>query len=252
MYKILANTLFLGKDIHFLTECHSTNDLALEKIRSKEIAEGSIVITDSQIRGRGQRGNRWWSEPRKNLTFSLVLQPYFLDTSEQFELNIIISLAVSEVLSDYLHGIKIKWPNDLFHEEKGKLGGILIENLVNQRGIEFSIIGIGLNINQDMRELPKASSFFSLTGMEWDRWEILKLIISKIEKYYIKLKNGDKSELRKFYLERLYKLDQWSSYDDGEVFIGKIKGINKEGKLIIEKTEGSLNYYGHKEVKYLF
>jgi BirA family biotin operon repressor/biotin-[acetyl-CoA-carboxylase] ligase len=88
--------------------------------------------------------------------------------------------------------------------------------------------------------------------MEWDRWEILKLIISKIEKYYIKLKNGDKSELRKFYLERLYKLEQWSSYDDGEVFIGKIKGINKEGKLIIEKTEGSLNYYGHKEVKYLF
>jgi len=251
MYKILANTLFLGKDIHFLTECHSTNDLALEKVRSRDVAEGSIIITDSQTKGRGQRGNQWWTEPGKNLTLSLVLQPYFLDTSEQFELNIIISLAVAELLSDYLIGIKIKWPNDLVHEEKGKIGGILIENIVNQRGIEYSVLGIGLNINQNFSEFPKVTSFLSLTGREWDKWEIFKLLVSKIEKYYIKLKKGDKIDLRNQYLDRLFRLEQWYEYDDGQVFMGKIIGINREGKLIIEKKDGSLNHYGFKEVKYL-
>jgi BirA family biotin operon repressor/biotin-[acetyl-CoA-carboxylase] ligase len=251
MYKILANTLFLGKDIHFLTECHSTNDLALEKVRSRDVAEGSIIITDSQTKGRGQRGNQWWTEPGKNLTLSLVLQPYFLDTSEQFELNIIISLAVAELLSDYLIGIKIKWPNDLVHEEKGKIGGILIENIVNQRGIEYSVLGIGLNINQNFSEFPKVTSFLSLTGREWDKWEIFKLLVSKIEKYYIKLKKGDKIDLRNQYLDRLFRMEQWCEYDDGQVFMGKIIGINREGKLIIEKKDGSLNHYGFKEVKYL-
>jgi BirA family transcriptional regulator, biotin operon repressor / biotin---[acetyl-CoA-carboxylase] ligase len=251
MYKILANTLFLGKDIHFLTECHSTNDVALEKVRSREVAEGSIILTDSQTKGRGQRGNNWWSEPGKNLTFSLVLQPYFLDTSEQFELNIIVSLAVSELLSDYLYGIKIKWPNDLVHEDGGKIGGILIENIVNQRGIEYSVLGIGLNINQDFQDLPMATSFLSLTEREWDKWEIFNLLVLKFEKFYTKLKKGDKIDLRNQYLNKMYRLEQWSSYDDGQVFTGKIKGINKEGKLIIEKKDGCLNHYGFKEVKYL-
>jgi BirA family transcriptional regulator, biotin operon repressor / biotin---[acetyl-CoA-carboxylase] ligase len=251
MYKILANTLFLGKDIHFLTECHSTNDVALGKIKLKEIAEGSVVIAEAQTNGRGQRGNKWWSEPGKNLTFSLVLQPFFLDITEQFELNIIISLAVSEVLSDYIQGIRIKWPNDLFHEEKGKIGGILIENLVNQRGIEFSVIGIGLNINQEMGELSNSTSLYDLSGIVWDKMEIFKSLVLKIEKYYMKLKKGNKVDLRNLYLDRLFRFGEWNSYNDGEVFTGKINGITKEGKLIIEKKGGGLNHYSFKEVKYI-
>ncbi|PSL06259.1 biotin--[acetyl-CoA-carboxylase] ligase [Cecembia rubra] len=251
MHKILANTVFLGKDIHFLTECHSTNDLALEKIRNREVAEGSIVIADSQTKGRGQRGNRWWSEPNKNLTFSLVLQPFFLDPSEQFELNIAVSLAVSETLSDYVKGIKLKWPNDILHEEKGKIGGILIENILNHKGIEYSVVGIGLNINQSISEIPFATSFFNLTAKEWDRWEIFKLLISKMEKYYILLKKGEKNQLRRRYVENLYRINEIAEYDDGEVFEGEITGIEQSGKLIIKKSDGSLNYYGFKEVKYL-
>lgn len=251
MYKILANTLFLGKDIHFLTECHSTNDIALEKIKLKEIAEGSIIIAEAQTKGRGQRGNRWWSEPGKNLTFSLVLQPFFLDITEQFELNIIISLAASEVLSEYIQDIRIKWPNDLFHEEKGKIGGILIENLVSQRGIDFSVIGIGLNINQEMRELPNTTSLLDLSGREWDKMEIFKALVFKIEQYYLKLKKGKRVDLRNLYLERLFRLGEWNSYDDGKVFNGKINGITQEGKLVIEKDGGNLNYYSFKEVRYI-
>jgi BirA family transcriptional regulator, biotin operon repressor / biotin---[acetyl-CoA-carboxylase] ligase len=251
MYKILANTVFLGKDIHFLTECHSTNDLALEKIRKKEIAEGSIIITESQTKGRGQRGNRWWTEPGKNLTFSLVLKPSFLNVDEQFDLNIVVSLAVKEVLQEYVSGIVIKWPNDILHEEKGKLGGILIENIINHQGIEFSVVGIGLNINQEIKELPFATSLSSLTGSQMDKWEIFKLLIARIEKHYISLKKGDGKKLRESYLSNLYRNGEWARYDDGEVFEGKIEGISPEGKLILEKRAGSLNLYGFKEVKYL-
>jgi len=120
MYKILANTVFLGKDVIYLTECHSTNDEALERLRRREIAEGSIVITDHQTKGRGQRGSTWQSDSGQNLTFSLLVQPNFLAPSEQFFLNMIISLAVVELLSDYAGDLKIKWPNDIVHQTDGK------------------------------------------------------------------------------------------------------------------------------------
>jgi BirA family biotin operon repressor/biotin-[acetyl-CoA-carboxylase] ligase len=251
MYKILANTLFLGKDIHFLTECHSTNDLAMEKIRNKKLAEGSIILTESQTRGRGQRGNQWWSEPRKNLTFSLVLQPVFLDPSEQFDLNMAISLAISETLSEYVPDVLIKWPNDIFHREKGKIGGILIENILSQKGIEYSIVGIGLNINQHMFEIPNATSFLDLTGKEWDTWEVLKLLVKQIEKKYLILKKGRVDLFRENYLQNLYRLNVLAYYDDGETFRGKIVGVSQLGKLIIEKEDGRINQYAFKEVKYL-
>jgi BirA family biotin operon repressor/biotin-[acetyl-CoA-carboxylase] ligase len=251
MYKILANTVFLGKDIHFLTECHSTNDLALEKIRKKELAEGSIIITDSQTRGRGQRGNVWWSEPKKNLTFSLVLKPYFLDPAEQFELNIAVSLAVIETIADYVPEIKVKWPNDMLHEDYGKIGGVLIENIINQKGIENAIIGIGLNINQNMGDIPFSTSLMDLTGREWDRWEIFRLLVQKIEKNYLLLKKGSKEELRIRYKQRMYRYSMTADYNDGEYFRGKIIDISPEGRLIIEKIDGSLNHYAFKEVKYL-
>jgi len=251
MYKILANTVFLGKDIHFLTECHSTNDLAMEKTRNREMAEGSIVITEAQTRGKGQRGNRWWSEPYKNLTFSLVLKPYFLKPSEQFELNIAVSLAVAEAISVYASGIKVKWPNDVLQEDYGKLGGILIENIINQKGIEYSVIGIGLNINQKMRDLPFTTSLMDLTGKEWERGQIFEQLVRNIEKYYLLLKKGQNTELRTLYLNQLYRFGKEADYFDEMPFKGKIVGLGQDGKLIIEKRDGSLNHYAFKEVKYM-
>ncbi|WP_291784106.1 biotin--[acetyl-CoA-carboxylase] ligase [Cecembia sp.] len=251
MYKILANTVFLGKDIHFLTECHSTNDMAMEKIKNGELTEGSIVITEVQTRGKGQRGNIWWSVPYKNLTFSLVLKPYFLKPSEQFELSIAIALAVVETLSDYFSGVRVKWPNDVLHEVYGKLGGILIENIINQKGIEYSIIGIGLNINQKMSDLPFSTSFMDLTGKEWDKAEIFEILVQKIEKNYLLLKKGQKNVLRALYLSQLYRFGKEADYFDERPFKGKIVGIGSDGRLIIEKTDGSLNHYAFKEVRYL-
>lgn len=251
MYKILANTVFLGKDVIYLTECHSTNDEALDRLRRREIAEGSIIITDHQTKGRGQRGNLWHSESGLNLTFSLLLQPNFLAPSEQFYLNMIISLAVVELLSDYSADLKIKWPNDILHDTDGKLGGILIENIINQTGIEYAVIGVGVNINQTKFSFPRVTSLKLLAGQDQDRWEVFRLLVAKIEKRYMSLKKGELKKIRSDYLAKLFRLEEWFYFDDGEVFEGKIKGIDQNGKIIIEKREGEVCFYGLKEVVFI-
>lgn len=252
MYKFLANTLFLGKEIIYLTDCHSTNDEAQDRLRKGEIFEGSIVITDNQIKGKGQRGNQWFSEKGKNLTFSLVLQPRFLTPSEQFFLNMVISLSIIDFLSEYIKGIHIKWPNDIVHETDGKLGGILIENSLSQSSIESSIIGIGLNINQRDFSVANACSLAQLAGQDFDIWELFRVLIKHIEKRYIQLKKASWDQLKREYILKLFKFDEWSDFEDKEIFKGKIKGITEEGKLIMEKENGHIQYYAFKEVKFLY
>jgi len=252
MHKILANTVFLGKDIIYLTECHSTNDIAVQKVKDGTAKEGSIIITDKQTKGRGQRGNRWFSEPGMNLTFSLVLSPYFLTPLMQFELNRIISLAVREGLSTYADGIKVKWPNDIVHENGGKIGGVLIENMISKDKIDASVIGMGLNINQIEFPFPGPVSMVNLTGEELNKWEVLGNILATIEKKYIQLKKGKLQELHKEYLEHLYRKGLWAEFEDGHgAFEGKIVGVSASGLLEMEKKDKSLNHYAFKEVKFL-
>lgn len=251
MHKILANTLFLGKDIISLTECHSTNDEAIRLFKSGLAVEGSIVITDKQTKGRGQRGNRWYSEPGKNLTFSLVLTPLFLDATEQFELNMAIAVGVQEVFAAYVEGTQIKWPNDFVHHSQGKLGGMLIENSISGQGIEMSVVGLGLNINQLEFPFPTATSLAKLGGSSIFLDEFFKILIASLEKYYLLLIKGKRKEIRKIYLNKLYRWEQWASYADKETFTGRIVGVTDSGELLIEKQNGETVSYAFKEVKFL-
>ena len=250
MYKILANTLFLGKDLLYLPECHSTNDVALQKHKNKKASEGSIIITDTQTAGRGQRGNRWDSEPHQNLTFSLVLTPHFLTPGQQFELNMAISLGIRAGLSPFVPDVLVKWPNDIVHAVQGKLGGVLIENTINHRRIELSIIGIGLNINQTAFAQPNTSSLATITGATFNKEMVFASVVTHIEKFYLLLKNQGVQQLKTCYLSNLFRLGKLSPYDDGEKFLGTIAGITDEGKLIIQKESGSVREYAFKEVRF--
>lgn len=251
MHKILANTLFLGKDILYLPECHSTNDIALQKFRNKEVNEGSIIITDRQTKGRGQRGNAWESDPGLNLTFSLVLTPHFLDAREQFGLNMAVALGIREALAAFYADILVKWPNDIVHETQGKIGGILIENTLSHRGMEVSIVGIGLNINQTAFSFPSATSLGHLAGAILDKEEIFEALIPQIERFYLLLKNKGGKHLIDLYQSRLFRFGKWCPYHDGEEFLGKIIGIADQGKLMIQKENGNLHHYAFKEVRFL-
>lgn len=251
MYKILANTIFLGKDVLFLPECHSTNDMALQMIREGRAKEGSIVICAHQSRGKGQRGNSWEVQGGQNLTFSLVLCPDFLDLSEQFYLNMMVSNAIRKLLQDYLPDLKVKWPNDLIVPLQGKIGGILIENIVGSEGWEFAVIGIGLNINQKEFRVPTATSLALLTGSEFELEEIFKMLVTHLEQGYIQLKKGKNSLIKSDYLHHLYLLEEFTTFytEHGSVS-GKIIGVSESGNLLLETTEGDLKTFGLKEIQF--
>jgi len=251
MYKILANTLFLGKDIHFLTDCHSTNDIALEAVRKKKVQEGSIFITNHQTQGKGQRGNSWEAKPGENLTFSLVLEPKFLDLSEQFYLNIAVSNAIRRCFQEYVPELQVKWPNDLVVEGFGKLGGILIENLVSTSGWEFAVVGIGLNINQREFASPQATSLAQVTGSQFPLEELVKLLVVHLEQAYISLKKGKIRLLKQEYLQHLYLADQWALYRVGEQELeGKIVGLAESGNLLVQLPSGKQQSFGIKEIAF--
>lgn len=251
MYKILANTIFIGKDIHFLPDCHSTNDSALDEIRQGKVGEGSIFITHHQTKGKGQRGNTWEARPGENLTFSLILRPNFLDLSEQFLLNMAISNAIRKCVQEYLPDLKVKWPNDLVVPAQGKIGGILIENIVGSTGWEYAVVGIGLNINQREFQTSQATSFSLATGSQYSLEELFKLLVGYLEQAYIALKKGKYADIRADYLRHLYLFEQEALFTVGEeTLVGKIVGLTEAGNLLLELPNGLRKPFGIKEIKF--
>lgn len=249
MYKILANTIFLGKDVHFLPECHSTNDTALNLVKDQNAYEGTVVITDHQTQGKGQRGNKWITEKGLNLTFSLILKPNFLDISEQFYLNMSVSNSIRKLLKEYIPDLQVKWPNDLILPDFGKIGGILIENSYLGANWEYAIVGIGINVNQLQFENPKATSLAKVTGSQFDLSELFRLLLIQIEQGYIQLRRGKWLEIKSEYLHNLYQTDIWSNYEDSfGNFRGKIVGISALGKLEIQRENGEIQLFDLKEV----
>ena len=142
-------TLFIGNNIVRLNDVDSTNSFALSLLRNTEMEEGAVITAHAQTLGRGQRGNTWFSEPGKIITCSILLKPNFLNINLQFDLTRAIALGLSDLLNDLLpsSAINIKWPNDIIADGK-KIAGILIENVINGTRVSTSVVGIGLNVNQ--------------------------------------------------------------------------------------------------------
>ncbi len=251
MYKIPANTLFMGKNLVYLPECHSTNTLALELSQRSSAVEGTIIITDNQTNGRGQRGNEWFSEPNKNLTFSVIVKPTFLKPIDQFYLTIAISLALCDFLTQRIPGkVKIKWPNDILVNDK-KLCGILIENSLAGDAIQYSVVGIGLNVNQTSFSLASASSMKTLTNEDYALPDELSSLLEFLEQRYLQLRSGKIMELKTDYLNALYGRGELRKFADEEgEWWGLIDGVNQHGKLLILK-QGDIKSYDLKEIRWI-
>jgi BirA family biotin operon repressor/biotin-[acetyl-CoA-carboxylase] ligase len=251
--KIQPKTIFTGKKTVYLPSCHSTNDYLLEKIQKEEVEEGFLVYTDLQSKGKGQRGAQWHSEEGKNLMFTVLLKPGFLEITNQFRLNIAVTLGIYDSLAELnLSGLRIKWPNDIYIANK-KVAGILIESLITRNKMVSALVGIGLNVNQKgFSDLPFATSLsIENKGIELDRWFLLESLCEKIENRYSELPQTDWLVLKKEFEQKLFRIDQWHLFKkDGEVFEGKIKGITHTGQLLIE-TKFGLNQFENKEFEYM-
>lgn len=251
MHNFQPKTLFIGKNAIYLPSCHSTNDIAAEIIQNKKAFDGTIVITSDQTAGRGQRGNAWVTLPNQNITASIILKPDFLNINQQFRLNIAISLGIFEFLCKYLaKDLSVKWPNDIYIGNR-KMGGVLIENAIAGQRISFSIIGIGLNINQLEFLNDRAISLRLATGKdEFDIEKLLEQLCACIEKYYLQLKAGHFELQKKKYLERLFRFGETHQYvQNGNKFLGKIIDVAETGHLIIEVGE-EIKWFDFKEVSF--
>lgn len=232
MYKIPASTLFLGKNLLFMPECHSTNSWALEVCQQSCPPEGTLLITNRQIAGRGQRGSKWEAEPGMNLTFSLIFKPTFLAIKDQFLLSIVTSLAVRDYLAELLKKpVLIKWPNDILVNEF-KICGILIENQLAGDRITSAIVGIGLNVNQTHFSSPTATSIARIAGSPHGLQNVLEGLLAALEARYFQLKQSKAAQLRSDYLAHLYRRHVISSFRaGGREFRGEISGVDERGKL---------------------
>ncbi len=144
----------LGKQIIFLREVDSTNNLAKE-LAGYGAVEGTVVIAETQKAGKGRKNREWYS-PKGGLYFSVVLRPK-CDLREAVKLVFVSGLAVAEVLSKkYGLGVTVKWPNDVLVDWK-KVCGVLSEMNVAGKDINYLVIGVGVNANVNvMEEFPES------------------------------------------------------------------------------------------------
>jgi BirA family biotin operon repressor/biotin-[acetyl-CoA-carboxylase] ligase len=247
--------LFVGQNLLTLKEVDSTNNFLKNLLsNSKPLPEGTVIMAESQYAGRGQQQNQWHSEPGKNLTFSLLLRPGFLNTQNQFDLTRAISLGVYDALEPLLGGqLKIKWPNDIYYGDK-KLGGMLIENIVQGSQIKNSVVGIGVNVNQE--NFPagavNATSLKQILHADYDLKVLLSDISRYIEAYYLNLKAGKIDFVRKTYLSRLYWLNELKRFKaNEEIFEATIIAVKENGLLIVKNNNGTEAEFSLKEIEFL-
>lgn len=247
--------LSIGTKLIIIDSLPSTNDYLKEQIANfKPLEEGTAIMARTQTRGRGQRGNQWNVEGNKNLTFSFVLYPSFLDVHSQFYLTVFVSLAICKWLKKFCDKVKIKWPNDIMIGDK-KVCGILIENSIGGKNIKSSIVGVGLNINQtNFKEPLQKATSLKLEVEEIAEFSIetvLKELLQSLSEEYYKLTYGEKKSLLRKYNDQLYrKKDKFHYVIDGEVVEGVICGVEEDGLLQL-KVDGEVRKFAFKEVKYV-
>lgn len=234
---------------------NSTNSFAKEMYRNNNQRSPFCVWALEQQAGRGQRGASWHSNPGENLTFSMVQPDFQVSISQQFVISAAVAVAIYDALEFLnLKNLKIKWPNDILADKK-KICGILIENFLSNGRITASIIGIGLNVNQQIFDgLPQASSLSVLKSEKFDLDFLLKRVLSEIESKFEKIKAGDFDVLMQQYHQHLFKIQKPSTFQlpDKSYFIGIIEGVAASGELQVRVADEQIKEFDIKEVKLLF
>jgi BirA family biotin operon repressor/biotin-[acetyl-CoA-carboxylase] ligase len=234
--------------------------LAFSEALKEDLEEGFAWIAGHQTEGRGQRGNTWNAEPNQNLTLSYLLRPPHHLLEKQFFLSKAIAngiLSGLEAWSRTTQGenfnFKIKWPNDIYLDGV-KMGGILIENNIQAGKWSFSIIGIGLNINQKQFENIRGTSLRSYLDLPQPiaLTEIYHYLSQGIEEAYGQFSSEAFNKIDEIYHDKLFRRAEWALYEtNDEKFEGKILGVNEKGLLEIEK-EFTVESYDLKEISFIF
>jgi len=240
----------LGSPFIELQSVDSTNNYAREQIKQGERSgkdpkdlDGTAFFTSEQFAGKGQRGRIWSSEKGANIAMSIVIDPSPLKVSQQFQLSACVAVSVFQFLEKYSgDGCSIKWPNDLYWQDR-KAGGILIESVVrNTANMEepawpWAIVGIGININQTVfpEHLPNPVSLKQITGKQFDIVSLAHECCSMIDKNYKQLLAEGFDRIYSIYNHHLYKRSSSVRLKkDNRLFTAVIKEVSASGTLVVQ------------------
>lgn len=237
-----------------LNATESTNDYLKQINREKSLANFTIVSTVSQTNGKGQMGAQWNSEPGKNLTFSVLYKSVNNQTASIFDVNVTVAISIIQALESFeIPKLNIKWPNDILAENK-KIGGILIENNLKADATIDTIIGIGINVNQEFfPDFVQAGSLKSITSKEFNLDELLEKIVSQIQTNLEQI-NSEKDNFWQQYHHFLFKRNQPIAFENPsqQKFMGIIKEVTTDGKLRVQLEDETIQSFGLKEIKMLY
>ncbi len=238
-----------------LNAIDSTNSYLKKLLVQNNLESYTVVTANYQTAGRGQLGTTWVSDDSKNLIFSVLIRFESLKLRHQFYLNMAVSMGVITVLQRTLRNrFFIKWPNDIM-AEKDKVAGILIENIVSGKFVKNTIVGIGLNVNQ--QEFPdfieSVTSLKKLSGIDYDRDELLNQLLISIKSFVDLVDKKEFENLKKLYIGVLFKMNTPAMFKDknGNLFLAKIVDVNEDGKLVVALENDTTRAFNLKEIKFV-
>jgi BirA family biotin operon repressor/biotin-[acetyl-CoA-carboxylase] ligase len=244
----------IGKNIISFSSVESTNTLAIELINKERPEEGTVILSEFQKSGRGQRDTSWESEHGENLLMSFIFYPD-IEVTDHFLFNQCITLSVHDMIEKELSkSVAIKWPNDILVDDK-KIAGILIENSISGNRFQYAVAGIGINVNQIRfkKYTPEATSLYLETQTFFNIHDVLYNLSRYLSKWYTFLNEKKFDLIRSSYLKFLFRKDALFPYEiKGKEISATIKGVSEDGRLLMQEKDGQTFKLNTKEVKYVF
>lgn len=252
----------MSPTIHFLETVDSTNDEARRLLKNNQDFKDHIIIAESQTKGRGRLGRRWYSPPG-NLYMTILKTPK-ISLAELSKISLIVGLSLHRVLKKYIpenHHLCLKWPNDIL-VNRNKLGGILVEtesySIIDDHmndSLTCCLIGVGINLVSS----PELSNYSSCNLLEFTKDvpqpDVLALEISQsLDDLIETWETKGFDSLREEWLWNAYGLGKPVSAkaENGFQIYGRFLTINKDGAVVIMDETQQEHLITSSEITYMF
>lgn len=256
------NTSLFPKVARHDSVTDGTNAAAIRAIAAGEyLPAGTVFRADAQTAGRGQGENKWHASPGANLLLSLIAYPDHLAVDRLFVLTQLSGLAVADTVRHFLPAgradtVRLKWPNDVYVGRQ-KIAGILVQNGLRGAAISWSVLGIGLNVNEaafpeSLR--PTATSLALLLGGAVDREAVLVTLLANLAVRYEQTHPDRLPSLEADYAQQLYQLNEPGRYEEvetGENFFAILRGVDRAGQLRLELAEGGERVFSLRQLRFI-
>ena len=229
-----------------LDSVDSTNNYAMGRVHAGLAKHGMAWFAMNQTAGKGQRSKLWESEPGMNIIMSITLSHQYYDLANTFSQNAAIAICVKDFLNSQTgDSFTIKWPNDIYWRDR-KAGGILIENVIRGDKWLWSVIGIGINVNQVNfpENLKNPVSLKQITGKLSDPVDMARILHHSI----LQTVQVPADFIIRRYNDSLYKRGQSVKFKKGAIiFHGKVDHVDQFGQLHIYTNMEEIFNFGEVE-----